>query len=48
MENSPPGIQTIPGGALAGAGVVFGIVGAKTEAEDPVVAGSFGGELFIA
>jgi hypothetical protein len=30
MENSPPGIQTMPGGAFAGAGFVFGIVGSKT------------------
>jgi hypothetical protein len=30
MENSPPGIQTIPGGALCGVGVVLGFVSAKT------------------
>jgi hypothetical protein len=29
MENCPPGIQTIPGGAVAGRAVVFGIVGPK-------------------
>jgi hypothetical protein len=29
MENSPPGIQTIPAGAGLGAGLVFGIVGPK-------------------
>src|SRR6478672_11855070 len=29
MVNSPPGIQTIPAGAVAGAGVVLGTVGAK-------------------
>jgi hypothetical protein len=27
MENSPPGIQTMPGGVGLGAGVVFGTVG---------------------
>jgi hypothetical protein len=27
MENSPPGIQTMPGGVALGAGVVFGTVG---------------------
>ena len=30
MENSPPEIQTIPGGALCGARVVLGLVSAKT------------------
>jgi hypothetical protein len=39
IENSPPGIQTIPGGAAAGAGVVFGSVGPKDEAI--TVTGSF-------
>lgn len=29
MENSPPGIHAMPSGMLAGAGVVFGIVGMK-------------------
>jgi hypothetical protein len=29
MENSPPGIHAMPSGVLAGAGVVFGIVGMK-------------------
>jgi hypothetical protein len=29
MENSPPGIQTIPRGVDLGAGVVFGTVGPK-------------------
>jgi hypothetical protein len=29
IENSPPGIQTIPAGAGAGAGVAFGIVRSK-------------------
>jgi hypothetical protein len=48
IENSPPGIQTIPGGALAGAAVVFGIVGSKDKAVTTV--GSFDGEAdgFIA
>src|SRR5262250_2793974 len=29
IENSPPGIQTIPGGAARGAGAVLGVVGPK-------------------
>ena len=29
IENSPPGIQTIPGGAVRGAGAVLGVVGPK-------------------
>jgi len=29
MENSPPGIQAIPGGAFSGCGSVFGTVGPK-------------------
>src|SRR5262245_23539801 len=29
IENSPPGIQTIPGGAARGAGAVLGTVGPK-------------------
>src|SRR5215470_10993556 len=29
IENSPPGIQTIPGGATRGAGAVLGTVGPK-------------------
>jgi hypothetical protein len=41
IENSPPGIQTIPGGAFAGAGVEFGIVGSKDRAV--TVVGSFDG-----
>jgi len=32
MENSPPGIHTMPSGAFVGAGVLLGIVGAKGEA----------------
>src|SRR6185436_12071105 len=31
IENSPPGIHTMPCGAGAGAGVLFGTVGAKGE-----------------
>jgi len=31
IENSPPGIQTMPSGAGVGAGVLLGIVGAKSE-----------------
>src|SRR5215471_8522262 len=44
IENSPPGIQTIPGGPAVGAGVIFGIVDAKDDAI--TVTGSFdaGGE----
>src|SRR5450432_3298138 len=32
MENSPPGIHTMPSGALAGAGVMLGTVAANGEA----------------
>ena len=32
MENSPPGIQTIPSGALSGAGISFGLVEANDAA----------------
>src|SRR5215470_3470358 len=32
IENSPPGIQTIPAGAGAGAGAAFGMVGANAAA----------------
>ncbi len=32
IENSPPGIQTIPSGAGAGAGDLFGKVGSNAEA----------------
>src|SRR5437667_1016927 len=32
IENSPPGIHTIPSGAGAGAGLLFGMVGAKGDA----------------
>jgi hypothetical protein len=39
IENSPPGIQTIPAGAAGDTGAVFGIVGAKDEAI--TVTGSF-------
>ena len=35
IENSPPGIHTIPAGAFLGAGVGFGIVGAKGETAAP-------------
>jgi len=31
MENSPPGIHTMPSGAGAGAAVLLGIVGANAE-----------------
>src|SRR5439155_21381441 len=31
IENSPPGIQTIPSGAWPGAGVLFGIVGPNVD-----------------
>jgi len=31
IENSPPGIQTMPSGAWPGAGVLFGIVGANVD-----------------
>src|SRR5262245_22560685 len=45
IENSPPGIQTIPGGAGTGAGAVFGIVGANAaEAADTSVSSACGGE----
>jgi hypothetical protein len=37
IENSPPGIQTIPFGALLGTGPLLGIVGAKA---DPVIPGA--------
>ena len=30
MENSPPGIHTMPSGAFAGAGVLLGTVGVKS------------------
>src|SRR6266568_6774717 len=32
IENSPPGIHTIPSGAGVGAGPLFGMVGAKGDA----------------
>jgi hypothetical protein len=32
IENSPPGIQTIPAGAFLGAGAEFGMVAANGEA----------------
>jgi hypothetical protein len=35
IENSPPGIHTMPGGAFLGAGVGLGIVGAKGETAAP-------------
>ena len=35
IENSPPGIHTIPAGAFLGAGVGLGIVGAKGETGAP-------------
>jgi hypothetical protein len=35
IENSPPGIQTMPFGALFGTGISLGIVGAKVD--PPVV-----------
>src|ERR1043166_5597230 len=31
MENSPPGIQSIPGGVLLGASFVLGVVAANSE-----------------
>jgi len=31
IENSPPGIHTIPAGTVPGAGVEFGTVGAKAD-----------------
>lgn len=37
MENSPPGIQTMPAGAGTGAGSVFGIVRAKDDETDVTV-----------
>src|SRR5215469_13022523 len=42
IENSPPGIQTIPAGARPGGSVVFGIVAAKA-AETTDVSDSFAG-----
>jgi len=35
IENSPPGIHTMPSGAFVGGGVLLGIVGAK--ADPPMV-----------
>ncbi len=37
IENSPPGIQTIPAGAGRRAGSVFGTVGAKDEEAAEIV-----------
>src|SRR6185436_8767969 len=51
IENSPPGIHTMPAGAGAGAGVVLGIVGAKGDdgaaSLPPCPAGAEGGERYL-
>jgi hypothetical protein len=39
MENSPPGIHTMPSGARPGGGVLFSIVTANADAIDGVLEG---------
>jgi hypothetical protein len=50
IENSPPGIQTMPAGAAPGAGVGFGIVRAKEDAVAVTVdsSASEGGAVSVA
>src|SRR5215831_3514044 len=48
MENSPPGIQTMPGGVALGAGVVFGTVGPNVAGLEELVDGDEAGALPLA
>src|SRR5262249_32343424 len=48
IENSPPGIHTMPGGAAAGAETVFGAVGAKlNDVADVFNSSEFAGEVVV-